>query len=224
MKRGLCLIILCIVYCSTIVAQTRLQGHYLSESGMCFDFDKGHYKLKMPNNYLSSEILSEGIVKVVNKRLGELSYKESPFIEVIRSIKLTQVRKFSISDSIDITFIIPYDYYKLHITVYADNHPKGYDMIYQKGKDSICTIAPNVHMIGFTIRPERIIPQTGDGEFCGIVEIDSMDYEILNNNNSIRIEIPILDNSFFERMYLKKEYIRIKKNSVIWRGDEYVKK
>lgn len=222
MKKKLCFTILCIA-CTAMVAQTELQGCYYGDLGMYFKFYGNNYQLIMPNNHLSSEILSEGTVTVVNEELGELSYEESPFVEAIQSIKVSQIHKPSISDSINIQFSIPYDYHKLHITVYADNQPQGYDIIYEKGKDSICTIAPNTHMIGFTIRPERIIPHTGDGEFYGIVEIDSQEYEIVDNNNLIQIEIPILTNTFFEKMYLRKEYIRIISDSIIWRGDTYVK-
>lgn len=223
MKKILLLLLL-FTYCYVLTAQTKLQGCYYNESGMYFEFDDGQYKLVMPNNILFSEILSEGELHIIDKHWGELNYKESPFIEAIKSVKITQEQKmYSPKDSISINFKIPYRNGKLYIAIYTDNF-KMYNMVYKEKETTVCKIASNVHKVGFTIRPEYIIPQTGEGEFCGIVEVNSLEYEILNNNNSIQIEIPAINNSFFEKMYLKHEYIRIKENTIIWKGEEFVKK
>ena len=83
----------------------------------------------------------------------------------------------------------------------------------------------NVESITFYIVPEHMIPHTSDGLFYGIVGFDLFqEYQMEKNINHISIEIPAMDDSFFEKYYVKGDYAKISKGTITWKGEVFIKK
>lgn len=100
---------------------------------------------------------------------------------------------------------------------------KNFELNYSNDKKEI-NIPDNTTSISFYISPDYIIPHTPNGSFYGLVAFDSMiDYTIDNGVNCIEIEIPAINNSFFQTYYIKGDYARIKNDSIIWKGQVYKK-
>lgn len=147
----------------------------------------------------------------------------SPTIYGHQGIKVFESFDLNINDSIKVSFQIPHQKSNLKIQVYTNTF-KSFDFIYSKSRKEL--MIPNyVESISFYISPEHIIPHTSDGFFYGVVGFDSFqEYKIEKNKNHISIEIPAIDDSFFERYFIKGDYARIKKGSIIWKGEKFQKK
>ena len=52
----------------------------------------------------------------------------------------------------------------------------------------------------------------------GVLFIQDHDILIEEDVNYIQINIPSLTNSFFEKYYVNKEYVRIIGDTIIWKG------
>jgi len=192
----------------------------------------------------SNDTLAICTFKWADKSFIELNNSvEDPAWEVCRSIKIAQESNPAYgSDSIKIEFIIPHTR-GLKITVKACNKHTtlgrftlDYSMKYSRGltlpHNNILVIArDDINRISFSIKPENIFPHTIDGAFFGIVDfymdyIDSYTlpgFQLKENVNDVLIEIPALDNTFFERYYVQGEYARVYGNKIQWRGNVFVK-
>ena len=71
----------------------------------------------------------------------------------------------------------------------------------------------------------NMMPHTSDGLFYGIVGFDLFqEYQMEKNINHISIEIPAMDDSFFEKYYVKGDYAKISKDTITWKGEVFIKK
>lgn len=82
-----------------------------------------------------------------------------------------------------------------------------------------------IKLVYIYFEPERIPFDGFDPLFRGYAyQSVVLDTLINNGKNVIKISIPAMDEGFFAKYYVRGEYVRIKENSLIWRGIEYKKK
>ena len=144
-----------------------------------------------------------------------------PNVFGLKGLKVVQFSDSTINDSIKVSFLIPYQRGNLKINVHTNTF-KTFDLIYSKSSRELM-LPNNVKSITFYIVPEHIIPHTSDGLFYGIVGFDPFqEYQIEKNINHISIEIPAIDDSFFEKYYVKGDYAKISKDTITWKGEVFI--
>ena len=145
-----------------------------------------------------------------------------PDIIALKGLNVTQHSDSTVIDSIKVSFSIPYQRWNLTIQIHTDTF-KTFDFVYSQGNRDVM-LPNNVRSITFYITPEHIIPHTADGLFYGVIGFDPFqEFEINENINRVLIEIPALDDSFFERYYIKDYYARVSNDSIMWEGEVFVK-
>ena len=145
-----------------------------------------------------------------------------PDIIALKGLNITQHSDSTVIDSIKVSFSIPYQRCNLKIQIHTDTF-KTFDFVYSQGSRDVM-LPNNVRSITFYIAPEHIIPHTTDGLFYGVIGFDPFqEFEIKENTNTVLIEIPALDDSFFERYYIKDEFARVSNDSIMWKGEVFVK-
>lgn len=210
---------------SYVLGQERsISGVYYSRSGMYIKVKGDNFYLIVPQSHLpiwSNDTLAKCTFKWIDRNFIELN-STLPDIIAFKELNVVQSSDSTVSDSIKVSFSIPYQRWKLKITVHTDTF-KDFNLTYTKNNRTLM-LPDNTKTIAFSIVPEHIIPHTPDGLFYGIVEFDSFqEFQIEKNANHIVIEIPSIDDSFFERYYIKGEYARVSKNSITWKGEVFVK-
>lgn len=201
-----------------------ITGNYFNESDYCLQIKKDSFKLVVQHTsplMRSSEIWAEGVLKRINKDFIELNTINIPWEKVQKTIEVIQKRESYIND-IEIKFTIPYNRTDLEITIYDEDF-NSYMYIYSKNNNKIKI--PKTESISFYIVPVNLLPHTPQGNFYGIIGFDSMiEYQIKEGMNNIEFIIPAIDDSFFERYNIVGDYARILNDSIIWKGDIYIKR
>ena len=122
-------------------------------------------------------------------------------------------------DSIKLSFKIPYQR-GLRISVCTN---PGFGYFFQSKREFV--IPKTVKSFSFTIFNEQIKPHTVNCLFYGAIDFNPLrKYQIEENTNHISIEIPALDDSFFERFFLEGDYARVSENTITWKGEVFHKK
>ena len=202
-----------------------ISGTYFSESGTKLEITGNKLNYIVPQSHSPiwyNDTLANCIFKWVDANFIELN-STPPDILGHRGLKVVQSSDSTINDSIKVSFLIPYQRGELKITIYTNTN-KTFDLIYPKSSRELM-IPNNVESISFYIMPDHIIPHTSSCLFYGIVGFDSFhEYQIKKNINHISIEIPAIDDSFFEKYYVKGDYAKISKDTITWKGEVFMKK
>ena len=220
-------IFICLFICFNLYAfgqNKDISGVYYAQSGMYIKVKNDNFYLIIPQTHSPvwfNDTLANCTFKWVDKNFIELN-STPPNIITLKGLNVVQSSDSTVKDSIKISFSIPYQRWKLKITVHT-NTSKTFDLVYSKSNRELI-LPNNVKSISFYIVPEHIIPHTSDGLFYGIVGFDSFqECQIEKNINHILIEIPAIDDSFFERYYIKGDYVKVSKDSITWKGEVFVK-
>ena len=191
--------ILCYLLCLNVdlwAQEKDLSGHYFNESG---------YEIEIKKDELNFIIRQEHLPVWSNDTLAKCTFEwadknfikinsKSPLETALLSMKVSQAVDSTINDSIIVALRIPCNE----------------------------TLIIEIH---FCINPESIMPHSSDGRFYGIVCLDSYtNIKIEENVNSIIIDLPALNNSFFEQYYVVDEYAKVKNNCIFWKGDVFKKR
>lgn len=212
-------------YCQ-IFPQKKIDGKYYDESGFYIEVVDKHFKMSLPNyarNGYNSEILAEGIIQPINGSFIELNSLKDPFLEASKTLKIREEANHFISnDSLKIKIIIPYTMGNLIIMAFTSNFKQN--KFYYSSQQTEFTIPFQGGNISFQIYPDYIMPHTAEGSFYGILEYNTLDFTLEKGINYIEINIPTIDNSFFEKYYIKGEYARIIDDNIIWKGKVFKKK
>ena len=218
------LIIVSVLYCLAVTGQDSLSGNYYNQAGVCLSIEQSSFKLIMPNaarNGYYSDIMAEGNLKYIDKSFVELN-STSPSYIVGKNIEIKQFRDSTIvKDSLKLTFLFLYSR-PLDVYVFTDDF-KTYELEYSKHRKDIM-LPINTNTITFSVSPRNFIPNTSDGLHRGILVYSSMEYEIEKGINHVVITISAIDDSFFEKYYVKGEYAKISKDSITWKGEVFIKK
>ena len=219
--------ILCYLLClnANLWAQEKdLSGHYFNESGYEIEIKKDELNFIIRQEHLpvwSNDTLAKCTFEWADKNFIKINSK-SPLETALLSMKVSQAVDRTINDSIVVVFRIPCNE-TLMIEI-GDNNFKYYRYKYKEGNTSI-KLPKNIKEIYFCINPESIMPHSADGRFYGVVCLDShINIKIEENVNSIIIDLPALNNSFFEQYYVVDEYAKVKNNCIFWKGDVFKKR
>ncbi|MDR2407163.1 MAG: hypothetical protein LBE13_03500 [Bacteroidales bacterium] len=211
-----------IIFFLSATAQNNIDGIYSDEYGL--------YELKIERDSLKliktdepgypGFILAECGINKIKDDFFELN-SISPYNSMMESLKITKITDSIVTDSIKIVFYIP-NRNNLKISLFT-NTLRRFDLDYSEKNKEI--ILPNdIKTFSFIISSKNIISHNVEGQFFGVKYIDSyIEYKINNNTNYIKIEIPAIDDHFFERYYIKREYARIVNDSIIFKGEVFTK-
>jgi hypothetical protein len=172
-----------------------------------------------------SRVLAETTFKWVDKNFIEIN-STPPYILLHKRMKIERSMDPTITDSLKLLFYFPnytnnhYDDVSLKVSIFSD---KNYNLTYSENNNNLMVPIPKIsdHIIISIENP--IYYGELDGSFYGFRYV-SMVYAIDKNVNNISIEIPAIDNSFFEKYYVKGEYARVFGNKIEWKGEVFVKR
>ena len=147
----------------------------------------------------------------------------SPVVLGREGLNVSQYQDPSLSDSIKVYFSLPNYTQRLNITV-DTNTFKTFYLNYSETHKELA-LPSDVKSITFYIEPDYIRPHTSDGLFYGAVGFDPFqEYKVEDGNNSISIEIPGINYSFFEMYHIKGDYAKVSKDTITWKGELFVRR
>jgi hypothetical protein len=201
----------------------KISGIYTNEAGIQIKIEGNTFIYIIPQSHspiYTNDTIAKCTFNIIDDQFIEINSIDD-YSSILKSMRFIQNKIDKINDSILIKFIIPYNRTKLKIKVY-DDYPKLYELEYSERKQAI-SISNKSKQIAFYIRPESLLDVDFDGQYFGRVSFTSLEYVIDKNVNYIEIEIPAIDNSFFEKYYIKGEYVRIVNDTIIWKGEVFTK-
>lgn len=150
------------------------------------------------------EAISESLLKITNKNKVE---------DMCKLIEVDYQNISSLGDSVRIQIEMPYDYDNLEISICSDMGR------YYNSQKKIITI-PRCKEKHFQVYvyPRNYIPHSIEGIFYGLLYFMSPQFVLKEEYNLINISFPFLNNGFFERYYIKEDYIYYNNDTLYWKG------
>lgn len=205
--------------------QNKISGEYYNEYGSKIEIKDDRFRYIKPHQshpIWYNDTLVECIFKWIDDQFIELNSTPS-YIIAQKGLKVVQSLDLSMKDSLKVSFSIPYQRADLNVSVITNTF-KVFDLNYSKNNREIM-LPSNTKTITFSISPGEYLPMHSvEGYFYGVLYYSSIEYPIEKNVNCIEIEIPAIDDSFFEKYYVKGDYAKVSKDSIVWKGDIFVKK
>lgn len=203
--------------------QKSISGIYYNQSGMCIKVEQDNLYFIIPQSHspiFANDTLATCTYRWIDDQFVELN-SPPPYVLGREGLKVVQSFDSAIKDSIKIAFAIPYKRWNLKIVIYTDTF-KVFDLDYSESSKELM-LPSNIKTISFEIVPENIL-RVNDALSYGMVGFNSMqEYHIDQNVNHVEIEIPTIDDAFFEKYYVKGEYARVLKNTITWKGEIFKK-
>lgn len=198
---------------------------YYNEYGSRIEFKDGKFYYIESHSHSSvwyNDTLLVCDVKQIDDQFVELN-STPPNVVVEKELEVAQKFDPIVKDSIKVVFSIPYYNSDLNITVFT-NTLKAIDFDYSEYA-RVLMLPGDVEMMAFSISPkEHMVSHSVDGRYYGVLYYSSAEYAIEEKTNYVKISIPAMDDSFFERYYVKGEYARVVNDTVFWKGDVFVKR
>lgn len=224
MREKISILILLNVICISLWGQRNISGIYSTiykDIIICND----SLKLITPDSPgIPGWILAECTFKWINNDFIEIN-STPPFMLVKKGIRIKQSMDTRIIDSIKLVFYIPNYKEKLDISISGSvrNRLKSYNLSYSEKNETL--MLPNdIEFISISIS-NPVYDGELDGSYYGFRYCSIFsEYEIKKDINKIYIEIPAIDDSFFEKYYVKGDYAKVSKDSITWKGEVFVKK
>ena len=231
MKKGLYIFFLIIAFygCKSYNYQyynkkKDLVGIYLNESGMDIikiKKDSFLYIRPQQNHFpvYYSDTLALCHFKRVGNELIELNTL-SPDERVKLSMQVQQEKDIALGLGKHLAFNIPIQQ-NLKISILTDNF-KRYNLAYSESQNNI-VLPQNTKEISILIEPTELKSHADGGFFFSAVHCSLPIIKIENDANLIKVLLPAMDDMFFERFYIKGEYARICGDTIIWKGESFIK-
>lgn len=156
----------------------------------------------------------------VDKNFIKIKSK-SPQERALSTMEVTQAVDNSLQDSIEVVFQLPYNN-TLLVRILVD-YFKSYEFVYTKRNNRI-KLPLDTEEITFEIFPDTHIEQTF-GKFYGVVAFSNI-FKVIyieKGMNHVNINLPAIDDYFFERYYVVEEFILIKDDCIHWNGQTFKK-
>ena len=209
-----------------LAQEKNIDGSYYDEVGFEIKITDNHFYYIEEQKHMRlwyTDTLAICTYEWVDKNFIKINSK-SPTEILLPEMKITQSFDSTLHDSITVVFQMPYNGNRL-ITEVTDDRYKSYKSEYRKGNSSI-KLPKNTKKFNFLIYPQEAYWHTVDGRFFGITYYNPpfIDFEIKEDTNLITINIPALDNSFFERYYVVDEFVQVKNNHIYWKGKDFKKR
>lgn len=201
-----------------------ISGIYFCESG---------YKLEIKGDELiyiehsehlpiwHNDTLAICKIKQVNKHVWEISSLDS-FYDIYRTMEIVPSYCNLPTDSVKVIFQFPYSLGDLEISIATDMRFFSKDSV-----DSKCVYIPKgTEEIVFFIHPPKdgTVVHTPYGQAFGAISFQSFEEHIDPNADSITIKLPLLDNHFFEKYLITREYIYVDGDTIHWKDKNFIKK
>ena len=156
----------------------------------------------------------------VDKNLIKINSR-NPLFTALSSMKVSQAVDNTLHDSIMIVFKMPNSSI-LRVEIY-DNKFKTHVFKYSKTNKGI-KLPIGIKGFSFAICNESLL-EHNYGKFNGIVSFSIIDdIEIEKGKNLINVDIPAIDDTYFERYYVIDEFVYIKDNCIYWQGQKFKKR
>lgn len=220
-------ILLSLLMCISLLAAGQskdISGTYFSKYGTKIEITNNELVYIIPQEHFPmwySDTLARCTFVWVDDNFIEIS-SVSPVALGREGLSVSQYQDPFLSDSIKVYFSLPYYKRNLNITVYTNTF-SIFKLNYSETHKELA-LPNNVKSITFYIEPDHVLPHTPDCLFYGAVGFDPFqEYKIEENNNCISIEIPAINDSFFEMYYIKGDYAKVSKDSITWKGELFLK-
>lgn len=220
-KKQIIVLILFIICCINIWGQEAVY-HYVHTDKSVIDIKDGLFYYSVPNiNGIGYDTLAVCTIQRVNDNIIELNSLE----QCNNTLNYMDIAQLPVNagkqDSLVLQLNIPYHKGPLHIGIFE----KGSSItvlegIYKKNCSTFM-LPPNCRNKPLTlfILPEKYFYAEKDGRFFGLLYYDSLfPFIIKDNTGEIKIEIPTIDDLFFDRYNVRGEYIWINNDSIQWKG------
>ena len=110
----------------------------------------------------------------------------------------------------------------VNVSVVGDYFSK--DLEYTKGIKFFYIPAKSSSMMFTVVASDTAsVPVGWAGEYYGMNFASSYFFKIERGSNDLHFVFPAVDNGFLNRYYIDWEYIRIKRNTIIWRSQSFVR-
>ena len=208
------------LFYSILLYANNLDGEYLDESGYKIIIsDSTMYYIEYDEHIHQwyNDTLAICNIKIVNDHFFEIN-SQDPYEELFRNMKIYPSYTPQEKDSILIIFDYPYNWDKLLLSINI-----GFNTYYYKKK---CIRIPNsTNSFSFSMEPTIKRPiHTVEGQSYGIVCLAPIPIDIEPNKNKIMISLPTLNNHFFEKYYIKNEYVYFDNKVIKWKGNVFEKR
>jgi len=176
-----------------------------------------------------NDTLAKCIIKRINDEFMELN-SPYPYELLFSGYNILKQTVENVGkDSIKICFQMPYDRGPLNISIWAKDsyYPfrwKDYDWEFSQSNTQI-TLPKTFESFSYSISPDQKNQVIHEmlGINYGILFIKDYEIHVEKDVNYIQINIPSLTNSFFEKYYVNKEYVRTVGDTIIWKGRTFIK-
>ena len=227
-------------YISTIISSI-LAGFILCPGNNCHD---GHYyanegfKEIIIRNDSLFYILHQGNMKLyANDTIAicNVTHLEKDWAEInsvpvifkaIESMTIESRYDESIKDSIKIALCIPSRYYDFDCWITLSLRPL-YEISFSvnDGHGEITIERGNFNnLLLLSLYPKTYMYNLIDKMIRGLAwERFPINMLFNNEHNSYKIILPEVSDSYFERYYVRGEYIRFQNDTLIWRGEKFIK-
>lgn len=196
----------------------------MNQSGMCIEIKGNQFKFFIPESEHPTYINDTLAACTMNKISADLIEINSvpAYVAGLKGFRVVQYVDSNKTDSVKVTFSIPYTRSNLDVSVFSERF--RLTLSYCKNRKFLF-IPKNCKEISILVSPgNNIIPHSFDGSYYGVLFFSYYEYSIKDHCDSISVEIPAIDDSFFEKYYIKGEYARIVNETIIWKGDKFVRK
>lgn len=229
MKQPYRLICLLLCWSVNLLAQAQgkdISGEYIHKKyGTKIEIDGHNFRLIEPHVYPAvwhNDTLAKCTFKWADKHFIEINSK-SPVTTALSEMSITESADSSLNDSIAIKFNIPHQ--GMLLIDVSDNNFKNHRFKYSLNKQTAIKLPKGIKKFGFSVGPEEIHPHTPDGSFWGVTCFcPILDFDIEKGTNLIEINLPTINDSFFEQYYVVDEYVRVENNKLYWKGEVYIKR
>jgi hypothetical protein len=162
-------------------------------------------KLIVPDSRgIQGRTLAEATFERIDNNFIEIN-SVPPYILLQEGIVIKQSMDSTVTDSLKLSFSFPnYDgQIEMSISVTIKGLLKNYDFNYSEKNKSLM-LPRNIELLIISIN-NPIYDGELDGSFYGFRRVTKV-YQIEKDVNNILINIPAMDESFFEKYYVKGEY------------------
>jgi len=218
------LILFVLIICSTYIfgQKNNIDGIYFTKyKGEYIEIKKDVFiYVTLQNTIYINDTLAKCKINRISNDFIEIN-SDMPAYIARKSTEIIQSMDTTVKDSIKVIFSIPYEW-KLDIEIINKHNFKKYFLMYPNAKEIM--LPQDIKVISFLLEPYHKNMTSLEGFDYGIRHYYSLEYNIKESINKIEIKIPAIDNGFFERNYVKGEYVRVLNNTLIWRGTVFKKK
>lgn len=228
MKTQILLVIYICFFSTSLFGQKDISGTYYNEAGMQVKIEDNKYTYIIAQSHspiYSSDTLAECSIKRIDKNFIEIN-SVSPLISIRKGLQVSQNFEEIIGDSIKVIFLIPYDFGDLIVSIYTDLTFQKLCELHYSEKNNTIMLPKTIKSFFYGFEPQlsSIKTHNTEGLFYGIMRIEPLlECIIEKDKNTVEINIPTLHNSFFEKYYVKGEYVMVTRNKIKWRGDVFIK-